>query len=164
MLKEWDPILLTFLPCTTKDLGLAYHLGHGGCPCPCASGEPREMVVLHTNGIHQVHFHPCKCVGAPHIRCQLLRRHLYPATILDPRTCATFALLREFHILSLQSKISMHHFYLSLHRRTDNTGLKSIPVSGVVCLGYRLCKSNSNGSFDIVNSVEWPANGTFSSY
>lgn len=86
------------------------------------------MTILHTNGIHRVLYRLCGCPGAPLPRVQMLRATWFPATLLDPSTCATFELLREFHILSLQAKVSMHHFYVSLHRKSDNTGLRSLPV------------------------------------
>ena len=50
----------------------------------------------------------------------------------QPRTAATFSLLEEFHLLSLESKILTYQYYNSLARRIDNTGL--FPVK--VCIHY----------------------------
>jgi hypothetical protein len=41
----------------------------------------------------------------------------------DPRTAATFCILRQFHILSFKSKVSAYEFYHSLVHLTNNTGL-----------------------------------------
>jgi hypothetical protein len=47
----------------------------------------------------------------------------FPASSDKPRTAATFNLLEEFHLLSLESKVSAYEFYNALSRRSDNTGL-----------------------------------------
>ncbi|KAG6814651.1 hypothetical protein H0H93_012737 [Arthromyces matolae] len=81
-----------------------------------------QMRVLHTNGIHNVAIKYCTCRPLPpHI--QLLRRGLYPASQLKPKTCVTFELLRLLHLLSLHTKASTYDLYRSLESLTDNTGL-----------------------------------------
>lgn len=64
----------------------------------------------------------------PHIN-QLLRFQLYPATVIDPVTAATFRVLEFFHLNTLISKISAFDFYATLSRKTDNTGVQVVPVS-----------------------------------
>ncbi|KAG6825395.1 hypothetical protein H0H92_003827 [Tricholoma furcatifolium] len=51
----------------------------------------------------------------------------FPAMPLEPQTCATFALLREFHALNLQGKVSGYDFYKTLVHLTDGTGLTKLP-------------------------------------
>ena len=83
-------------------------------------------MVLHTNGWHKVAIQYCECnqIARPGTRVQqLLRYELYPATTSDPTTCATFRALELYHTLTLQSKISVYDFYLSLNHITDNTGV-----------------------------------------
>ncbi|KAJ7735302.1 hypothetical protein B0H14DRAFT_3097623 [Mycena olivaceomarginata] len=91
-----------------KDLGLRIQLGHWhdinrACPWDStiagAAGE----------GITTV---------------QLLRAQLWPATTTSPKTAATFAVLRQYQLLSFESKCSALEFYQSLARQTDNLGLK----------------------------------------
>ncbi|KAK0467694.1 uncharacterized protein EV420DRAFT_1616586 [Desarmillaria tabescens] len=43
------------------------------------------------------------------------------------KTCATFWLLELLHLFSLVSKTSTYHFYCTLERMTDNTGLNTPP-------------------------------------
>ncbi|KAG2136341.1 uncharacterized protein EDB93DRAFT_1254002 [Suillus bovinus] len=57
---------------------------------------------------------------------ELLQAHLFPATATDPRTAATFAVLKFFHLLSFKSKVSAYEFYHSLARQSDNTGITPI--------------------------------------
>ncbi|KAG9223433.1 hypothetical protein CCMSSC00406_0007620 [Pleurotus cornucopiae] len=52
----------------------------------------------------------------------LLRFGLFPATTTDPRTAATFEVLRLFQILTFGSKVSGYEFYQSLVRLTNNLG------------------------------------------
>lgn len=54
---------------------------------------------------------------------QLLRWQFFPSTPHQPRTCATFSLLKSFHLLNLTSKVSAYDYYRALERLTDNTGL-----------------------------------------
>lgn len=60
---------------------------------------------------------------------QLLRLQLYPATVIDPMTAATFRVLDFFLLNTLVSKISAFDFYATLSRKTDNTGTRDVPVS-----------------------------------
>ena len=86
------------------------------------------MTVLHVNGVHVVDVQFCSCRGSPR-RVALLRMSWWPATPLEPRTCATFALLRQFHLLNLQGKMTAYDYYAALELLTDNTGLERLPVS-----------------------------------
>lgn len=93
----------------------------------------KDFVVLHTNGIHVLNVDSCGC-SAPNqppisVAKQLMRAGWYPATHIEPQTCSTFELMQAFHLLSLQGKISHYHYYKSLQYRTDNTGIKKLPVS-----------------------------------
>ncbi|KAF8426143.1 hypothetical protein L210DRAFT_3615035 [Boletus edulis BED1] len=100
-------------------------LGHPtGSPC-CLPKPPHsdDFVIVHGNGIHSVTLRLCGCETAATPTQQLLRYPLFPASTDKPRTAATFSVLEEYHLLSLESKVSAHHYYTSLTRRSDNTGL-----------------------------------------
>ena len=89
---------------------------------PCHSA----LLIVHTNGIHEVNLQYCGCSRAiaPHL--QLLRRGFYPASQQTVRTCATFSVLDLLHKLSLTSKASTYDFYRALEKLTNNTGV-SVP-------------------------------------
>lgn len=89
------------------------------------------ITVIHTNGIHVVNLQFCSCTSEDR-RTLFLRLAWWPATALDPRTCATFSVLRQFHLLNLQGKLTIYDFYKSLELATDNTGTVDIPVSTLV--------------------------------
>ncbi|KAJ7854749.1 hypothetical protein B0H14DRAFT_3085502 [Mycena olivaceomarginata] len=121
-----------------KSLGLRIQLGHGrNGTCPgtlakraraAASSEnekgPRDdFCIVDSNGIHEVGLDFCCCGLAEDHDVQLLRARLYPATTTNPVTAATFRVLRDFHLLSLEAKCSAHHFYNKLARQTNNNGV-----------------------------------------
>ncbi|KAG6848447.1 hypothetical protein H0H93_016880 [Arthromyces matolae] len=112
-----------FVTSSLKDLGLTLQLNHLSMRCSAPQACHIQMRVLHTNGIHDVALKYCTCRPLPpHI--QLLRRGLYPASQLRPKTCVTFELLRQLHLLSLNTKASTYDLYQTLESLTDNTGLK----------------------------------------
>ncbi|TDL19234.1 hypothetical protein BD410DRAFT_684745, partial [Rickenella mellea] len=104
-------------------LGLIVPLGHMGTVCP-RSPTPTDLTVIDISGIHTVSVNFCDCEFAclPH-RTQLLRVRWWPATLNRPQTVATFAALDTFLQLSLQSKLNMYDFYLSMVHLTDNAGV-----------------------------------------
>lgn len=86
------------------------------------------FVVIAQNGIHEVSLDYCGCPKSASKPVQLLRARLFPSTVTDPKTAATFDVLENFQLLSFNSKTSGYEFYQSLARRTDNTGTNSPPV------------------------------------
>jgi hypothetical protein len=120
-----------------SSIGVVIQLGHGGLPCPSVDFELGDakgirFTILHTNGLHTVPVYFCDCLSqAVHFE-QLLRAGLFPATVLQPKTCATFTLMRQAHITMLESRLSSMHMYTSLKRMTDNAGLSMI----IVCAHY----------------------------
>ncbi|KAJ7262597.1 hypothetical protein C8J57DRAFT_1719453 [Mycena rebaudengoi] len=122
--EHWDGSF--FLHKTLKEVGLRIQLGHWAgrpeCDAPkAASGD--AFVVVHEHGVEEVALDFCGCGGGlPTV--QLLRSGLYPATTTNPRTAATFGVLRGFHLMSFESKCSAYEFYQSLARDADNTGLR----------------------------------------
>ncbi|KAK7027713.1 CxC2 domain-containing protein [Favolaschia claudopus] len=130
---------------TLKSLGLRIQLGHGRngtCPGTLAKramaegqdenadqetgGEAKktrsDFCIVDSSGIHEVALDFCSCGSAEDHDIQLVRARLYPATTTNPATAATFAVLRDFHLLTLEAKCSAHHFYNKLARKTNNSG------------------------------------------
>ncbi|KAJ7156373.1 hypothetical protein C8R46DRAFT_1040909 [Mycena filopes] len=111
---------------TLKSLGLRIQLGHTGFQT-CGNPEPghTDFTVIHHSGIQPVDVDFCGCADA-HIagthREQVLRRSWFPATDLEPQTCATFNVVNLFHIMTLQGKVTTYDFYSGLEKLTDNTG------------------------------------------
>jgi hypothetical protein len=128
--QEWNGSFFERL--CLRDLGLRIQLNHPpGSICQWRSAGHKNFVVLHTNGIHLVNVDFCGCNPTVSNKRQLLRTSWWPATPLEPQTCATFTLLNQFHILSLQGKTSAFDFYRSLEYITENHGLKKLPVSSI---------------------------------
>lgn len=119
-----------------KDLGLRIQLGHPpgeSCHLP-KSAKSDCFLIIDTHGIHEVGLDFCNCERATDILSQLLRYQLYPATVHNPVTAATFRVLQRFQMLAFESKCSALEFYRSLARETDNTGFLYVRVSNFIYL------------------------------
>ncbi|KAJ7165383.1 hypothetical protein C8R46DRAFT_1220512 [Mycena filopes] len=105
-------------------LGLVYQLGHGGGRCIFPDPKVRQMVVLEYPYVHRVNYHYCGCKKsdtAPPLQ-QLLRNKWYPATTVDPATCATFATLETFRLENVTGNMNVSDFITTMERRTNATG------------------------------------------
>ncbi|KIJ21125.1 hypothetical protein PAXINDRAFT_160454 [Paxillus involutus ATCC 200175] len=115
-IEEWQDS--HFRRITLKSMGLCIQLGHTlGKKCynaQPASGD--DFVVIDMNGIHEIALDYCASPSLALVSCYNKR----------PRTAATFSVLKNFHLLSLESKVSAYEYYHSLARLTDNTGLSDI--------------------------------------
>ncbi|KAJ7716059.1 hypothetical protein B0H16DRAFT_1667011 [Mycena metata] len=105
-------------------LGLVYQLGHGGRHCLFPDSKVRKMVVLEYPYVHNVHYQYCGCKKSdttPPLQ-QLLRNKWYPATQIDPATCATFATLETFRLENIVGNMNVSDFITTMERRTNTTG------------------------------------------
>ncbi|KAF8341779.1 hypothetical protein F5887DRAFT_918968 [Amanita rubescens] len=112
---------------TLKSLNLRIQLGHPIgelCPVPQPSSDD-SFVIIDTHGVHQVGLDFCGCGRSGSMVQQLLRYQLFPATVQNPSTAATFRVLRHFQILNFETKCSAHDYFQTLQRETDNTGLSA---------------------------------------
>lgn len=82
-----------FVKHSLKALGLRVQLNHLSRPCALPIPCHAQLHVLLYNGIHDVAVNYCGCEHAAPRHIQLLRRALYPASQLNPKTCASFSLL-----------------------------------------------------------------------
>ena len=115
-----------------QSLGALLFLGHNGDPCPVPGDFVKDFTVVDITGVHCINIQFCGCYKTPggsHNRIQLLRAHLLPPTHIRPTSAFTFDVLDTFHLLTLQGKLNAYDFYLSLVRKTDNTGIRVINVS-----------------------------------
>jgi CxC2 like cysteine cluster associated with KDZ transposases len=121
---------------TLRDLGLRVQLGHAfGHSCPTRLAANATFRVIHSNGIHHVAVDQCRC-NETLLYKQLLRIGWWPATPIDPRSAATFEVLRHFQLLNLQGKVTAYSFYRALEYQTDNIGLSPPPVSSLSIVVY----------------------------
>ncbi|KAJ7488629.1 hypothetical protein B0H11DRAFT_1720431 [Mycena galericulata] len=132
-IEVWDPKEGMFARTTLKTLGLRIQLGHGKrgkgrrglCVLPSTAVDD-DFVVVTSNGIHEVGLNFCNCSTAQPHDIQLMRARWYPATGKNPRTAGTFSVLRQYHLMALESKCSGSEFYNSLARETDNSGTEPV--------------------------------------
>jgi len=106
-----------------RELGQVIQLNHTGSVCPNPVAAHTSFLVLDTTGIHHVKINYCGCSRQRPNYQQLMRRGLFPSTLVAPRTAATFSLLRLLHLISLTSKAAVYDFYRALERMTDNTNI-----------------------------------------
>ncbi|KAF9439813.1 hypothetical protein P691DRAFT_611824, partial [Macrolepiota fuliginosa MF-IS2] len=120
-----------FTRTSLHDLGFILHLGHDGCPCPLNHGELSHFVVVHTNGIHKQNIFYCLChpTGQQHDKhLQLLENQLFTPTLTALQTVFTFNVIKDFHCLSLSSKINLYDYCDALRKGTDAAFPQKIPV------------------------------------
>jgi hypothetical protein len=100
--------------------GYATQLGHHGGECPCSPPD-RFFILVDTNGIHNTKIRFCECssTSASQVE-QLMSLGLFPATLKQPRMAFTFRVLRQAHLMNLESKAAMYDFVGTLRRLTDN--------------------------------------------
>ncbi|KAJ7688489.1 hypothetical protein B0H16DRAFT_1753102 [Mycena metata] len=133
LIKEWNGEF--WQPTNLRNMGLVYHLGHGGAACLFPAAKALTMTVIHTTGIHRLRYKYCNCsrartLGDNQHLVQPLRNRWYPATVTDPATCATFDVLDLFRLLNVVSNVNCHDFMGSLERLTDSassTGMNWMP-------------------------------------
>ncbi|KAG2058703.1 hypothetical protein BDR06DRAFT_980165 [Suillus hirtellus] len=127
-IKEWKGGF--FHPVSLKSMGLHIQLGHppGTTCCRPTPAFGNDFVIIDVHGVHPTGLDICRCEHEVVHFKQLLCARLFPSTVTDPRTAATFAVLEFFHILSFESKVSAFEFYHSLARWTDNTGITLIHI------------------------------------
>lgn len=112
------------------NLGYVISLGHHTqcCPNHLPSTQGRPTVIVHINGIHHTRIEYCHCAGAPTDAEQLTRARLFPATMEQPETAFSFAVLKDFHIHSLTSKKSGYDYFYALQKQTNNAFPHTTPV------------------------------------
>ena len=126
--QEWTGTF--FRKTSLRKVGLTIHLGHYDGDV-CTNPNPRTLTIIHTTGIHLVDIWFCGCNQASnhgdHIQ-QLLQCDWFPTTTTNPQTVATYALLEYAHIISVQSKLSLYNYYISIEILTDATYTSGIKV------------------------------------
>ncbi|KAJ7017143.1 hypothetical protein C8F04DRAFT_979864 [Mycena alexandri] len=103
-------------------LGLVYQIGHHGFPCEFPD-VVRTMVVLDLSGVHKISYRYCGCIKSARsvngTLGQLLGNGWYPASTIDPHTCATLDTLETFRLLNVVGNVNVQDFVGTLERKTD---------------------------------------------
>ncbi|KAI4517304.1 hypothetical protein K525DRAFT_153413, partial [Schizophyllum commune Loenen D] len=129
VLEEWTGQYWSKV--SLASLGFVYQLGHGGRPCIHPEPLIRTIAVL-DRSIHTLRVRYCGCRFGPTTEhtVQLLRNRWYPATSVDPETCATFACLDQLRLAAVHANTNTHGFIKMLEAETDPIGLTKVPRAG----------------------------------
>ncbi|KAJ7058985.1 hypothetical protein C8F01DRAFT_990382 [Mycena amicta] len=130
----WAPCSLFRDSTTAVQLAMVHQLGHHGFECPYPArrspDRPWTLTVMDHGGIFKVDVRFCGCSDSlrhPHGHLsQLMDNGWYPATTIDPSTCATYALLELFRLLKVVANVNANDFVHTLERLTDATHTKKV--------------------------------------
>ncbi|EIN09881.1 hypothetical protein PUNSTDRAFT_36825, partial [Punctularia strigosozonata HHB-11173 SS5] len=123
-IERWDHDC--FWPTSLRELGLEVWLGHSfGEACGGTHPAHKSFLVFDINGYHSVDIRFCVCSYIPPWK-QLFDVGWYPASSQQPRTAFTFSFLDTYHRITLQGKISLYDYYLSVVHKTDNAGIRDL--------------------------------------
>ncbi|KAJ7918352.1 hypothetical protein B0H13DRAFT_2321526 [Mycena leptocephala] len=92
-----------------------------------------DFVLYDLTGVHELNVDFCGCTPdeEPRVplepRVQLLRACWWPATVILPNMCATFAVLKLFQIINCLGKLSAYDFLRGLEMCTNHDGLDKPP-------------------------------------
>ena len=113
------------------DIGLVYQIGHGGLSCPAPHTTTYSMTVIAATHICRLKIRYCACSRgerADRVQ-QLLREGWYPATVIEPSTCATFSALDHFTLLTSIANTNVRDFVTSLQYAGNALQLLPLAVS-----------------------------------
>ncbi|EEB89867.1 hypothetical protein MPER_11993, partial [Moniliophthora perniciosa FA553] len=96
--------------------------------CPNSKRAHEDFVVIAVNGIHKIDLYFCDCKkDEAEFRHQLLEVGWWPASSKEPRSAATFEVLRHYHVTNCQSHIPTTDYFRAIEQLTDGTSLQKIP-------------------------------------
>ncbi|KAJ7075035.1 hypothetical protein B0H15DRAFT_792355 [Mycena belliarum] len=128
MVEMWSGGFFIPMPLNELAVEARIQLGHmPGTYCPKARFAHKDFVIIDTLGIRTVKLNFCGCDSRISNRQQLMRACLWPATSVDPQTCATFNAIRLFEVQNCLGKISSYDFIRSLELLSNNDGLRPTP-------------------------------------
>ncbi|KAJ7019036.1 hypothetical protein C8F04DRAFT_1276736 [Mycena alexandri] len=166
-----------FIPLSLNDLGLdaRIQLGHPpGTFCPRSRPAHKDFVIIDVLGIRVVKLSFCGCDSRVEHRQQLERACLWPATSVDPQTCATTVRKREVYENGTEEKappdrrrafraIVRQYRMMELRKRAgrghENSGIKGTCQGELAEPKCRMCpipEVNLPADYDKVNWDEEP--------
>ncbi|KAK7008533.1 CxC2 domain-containing protein [Favolaschia claudopus] len=126
VIQEWSGEF--WVPITLAKLGVVYQMGHAGFPCPFPDTMIHNLTVIEAPIIHQIRISYCKCSKsdmADNLE-QLIRNGWYPATVIDPGTCATFRTLESYRLYNVVGNLNVRDFTTSIERATDPSAMSGM--------------------------------------
>ena len=87
------------------------------------------LVIVHSNGVHHLLVHWCRCPGHIPDDIQALNLQFFPASFKQVKTLFTFEGLDSFLAENQECKSSAWHYYQKLRRFTSACYPETIPVS-----------------------------------
>jgi hypothetical protein len=87
------------------------------------------LVIVHSNGVHHLPVHWCRCPGHIPDDIQALDLQFFPASFKQVKTLFTFDGLDSFLAENQECKSSAWHYYQKLRRFTSSCYPEAIPVS-----------------------------------
>ncbi|KAJ7770053.1 hypothetical protein B0H16DRAFT_1307286 [Mycena metata] len=134
MLEKWNGSFFVPMRVSDLDVEVRVQLGHPpGQFCTRAAlragrAQPahKDFVVIDVFGICIVKLNFCGCSTRVEHRQQLMRANLWPATSVDPQTCATTNVIRLFEFQNCLGKISAYDFVRALEMLSNNDGLETV--------------------------------------
>ena len=85
--------------------------------------------MIHVNGVHTVNVAFCGCRVCEDLTSVevLMRNAWYPATMVDPATCATYEVLDKFRLLSVVAQVNVRDFVTVLEQITAPHRTEKLP-------------------------------------
>lgn len=97
-------------------------------------GPGNVLVFADTGGVFRHRVRWCNCTVPPDHAMQLFRDGLFPASLQQPSSAFTFAVLDHFYIDAMECKTAAQSFYRKLCRLTNNAFPNNVPVSDLLDL------------------------------
>lgn len=114
-----------FVDCDSSQLGIILHLGHGGHECNL--GKTCTFTLGDITGIHTLNIRFCRHPGSADSPRQLLDAQIFPCSDKRPKSGFTFTLLRKFHYLGTEAKLSSQRYYNVLVCQTNAAFPSQVP-------------------------------------
>lgn len=144
-LHQWNPFHTIqewrdgfFQKVDLQCLGYTIYMGHRGLPCPTSREDSAgagvrflvddDLTLVDICGVFRHRVSWCNCQNRESTANQLIAMGLFPATLKNPKTAFTFAVLDHFYLDFLECHTSAQSFYTKLRRLTNNVDPKSVPV------------------------------------
>ncbi|KAH6885673.1 hypothetical protein BKA70DRAFT_1123726 [Coprinopsis sp. MPI-PUGE-AT-0042] len=101
-------------------------LTFGSSPSQGSHASIRELVVVHTNGVHEILLHTCQCEDRKSDDLQVLEMGLYPSTFTSISTVFTFDALDDYLLATMECNTTAQQYYGKLRRRTNKNFPNSV--------------------------------------
>lgn len=125
IVEQWETRQGFWRRVPLSKLGLIVDLGHGGQKCIYSLVDPREITVMHEQGLETVRFRFCRCgregEGRKAPPVQLLEAGFWPGSWERTATAFTLEVMQEFELLSSHCHANPTDYCAYLRRRSDST-------------------------------------------